>query len=170
MYIHICHTHMLYLCICMLSVLVVCCYVTNAPKAEWLKTTTISHSSWILLVENLGGTQLGGSSVPHGIDQGHPGLRICKLGWCGRSKMAVPRVGHLGSDGRKSLGAAGTVDWNICSWRLQHGSLRGVGLFTRWLALPPEQASQENCCHLVLKITKHYSHHILCGGSSAMLF
>lgn len=32
----------------------------------------VVQSSWILVVKNLGGTQLGDSSVPHGVDQGHP--------------------------------------------------------------------------------------------------
>lgn len=133
MYIHTCHAHIKYLCICVVFIAVIFCCTVNSPGAFWLRTTTICHRTWIVLVQSLERGQLEDSSALHGINRGHTGVLHWMMGWCGGCKMLHSRVWYLGRDGW-TTGSAVTVDRNICLQPHKHGSLRVLGHFTAvWL-------------------------------------
>lgn len=61
-YTHMLCSHAMPVCVCVCACavrLVISYHVTNSPRTSWLNTTTVFHSSRVLLVKNLGGTQLG---------------------------------------------------------------------------------------------------------------
>lgn len=152
----------------MVFFLIIYC-ITNSPSAQWFKASLfIIVHGFCWPRTHWGGARLRFSFAPHVMDQVTQEDLVARLASEGGLRWLCSHIWHLGRDGWR-LHSAGTVDRNICSQPLQCASLRVVGFFTWWSALPTEQVSLENC-HSPWKWQNITNNHILFGCSSARLF